>query len=86
MKKTSTITKFIRSGEHIAEVEVQLCQDDRRGYDTLSLADVRKLERVRKALVSGDLQSAMKESKLYRLAPMDRADQNPTRRAGTDAA
>lgn len=87
MSHATKTTKLIRSGEHLAEVEVELRHDERRGYDTLSLADVRKLERVRQALASGDLRSAEKESTLYRLTPVEPVEQSgATRRAGTDAA
>jgi len=42
-----------------------------RDYPTMTLADVRRLERVRKALAAGDLKSVASEAKLFVVEPLD---------------
>jgi len=68
---TRKIIKRFRHGEHLAEVEIELREYEGKEWSPiLSLDDVRKLERVRKALERGDLKAAGKEATLYRLEPL----------------
>ena len=65
------IIKRLREGQYLAEVEVELRQRPGRDYATMTLDDVRRLERVRKALAKGDLQLASKDAKLFIVEPLD---------------
>ncbi len=72
-KVTRTIKRF-REGDYLAEVEVELHEHDGRSGPKLSLPDVRKLERVRKALRTGDLNAVRSEAALFRVEPDLRSD------------
>jgi hypothetical protein len=66
-----TNIKRLREGRYMAEVEVELRQHPGRDYATLSLDDVRRLERVRKALARGDLKAAAADAQLFLVEPLD---------------
>ena len=68
MKRQSI--EFIHEGKYAAEVSVELSDEEGAWSPTLSVEDVRKLERVRKALRDGDLQAATKLAKVYELKPI----------------
>ena len=70
MEIEKTIKRF-REGRYLAEVEVELRQRPDRDYATLTLDDVRRLERVRKALARGDIAAAGKDAKLFVVEPLD---------------
>jgi hypothetical protein len=73
--------KQVRHGDYLADVEVEFREYAGKEWSpTLSLEDVRKLERVRKALQRGDMESAEAEATLYRLVPLHSGDPD------TDAA
>ena len=61
---TSMIKRF-RHGNLMAEVEVQLIPDDSAWGPYLSLEDMRKLERVNKALKAGDIETASRDAKVF---------------------
>ena len=65
-----TRTKFIREGRFIAEVDVELIEDEHEWSPYLSVADVRKLDTVSLALRSGDLAAAAKLARVYELTPV----------------
>ena len=73
MTSTPTIKRF-REGEYLAEVEVSLHEREGWTGPTLSLQDVRKLERVRKALAAGDLDTVRAEARLFHVRPDERTD------------
>lgn len=65
-------TKRIRHDDYLAEVDVELREYPGKEWSpTLSLEDVRKLERVRKALERGDLKAACTEARVYRIEPIE---------------
>ena len=53
--KTRSTTKLVREGDLVAEVEVHLVEDDAGWAPYLSLDDAYKLDDVREALKSGDI-------------------------------
>ncbi len=59
------ITKRLRHGNLLAEVQVSLIPDDKSWGPYLSLDDVRKLDRVSKALKAGDTQAASRDAKVF---------------------
>ncbi len=63
-------TKLIHEGEYAAEVDVELIisGDDWSPY--LSLSDAHRLDEVRQALRTQDLQAASKLARVYRLMPV----------------
>jgi hypothetical protein len=68
-------TKLVREGEYVAEVDVQLI-DDEPGPSWgpyLSLTDALKLDDVRSALRQGKLEVAAKQARVYRLQPVNAA-------------
>ena len=68
MAKTST--KLVREGPYVAEIEVHLTGSDQPWGPYLSLADAKKLDDVRLALQQGDIPSATKLARVYRLTPV----------------
>lgn len=70
MSETPKHTKLVREGGYVAEVDVDLIQTDQPWSPYLSLADARKLDEVRIALRQGDVTSAAKLARVYRLTPV----------------
>jgi hypothetical protein len=70
---TAKHTKLVRQGEYVAEVDVDLIQTDQPWSPYLSLADANKLDEVRAALKRGDVASATKLARVYRLTPVTAA-------------
>jgi hypothetical protein len=66
----SRIVKFVREGKYIAEVEVELLEDETAWSPYLTLDDVEKLDAVRLALRAGDVQAATRQAKVYELTPV----------------
>jgi hypothetical protein len=77
-------------GRFIAEVEVELLDDGTGWAPYLSVADARKLDKVRIALRRYDLKAAAKFAKVYELTPVPTRRNNPhaplLRLAALDAA
>jgi hypothetical protein len=63
-------TKLIHEGEYAAEVEVELIETEEGWSPYLSLADVQKLDAVRKALRRGDLKQASQLARVFQLTPV----------------
>jgi hypothetical protein len=64
-------TKLVREGDFAAEVDVALIDADGGWAPYLSLDDAYRLDDVREALRSGDLQRASRlASRIYRLMPV----------------
>ena len=63
-------TKFVHEGEYVAEVEVQLIESTEGWAPYLSLEDAQKLDKVREALRRGDLTTASKLARVFRLTPV----------------
>ena len=60
---------IVLEGEFVAEVEVDLLETDEGWSPYLSLEDAYKLDDVRESLRRGDLQSAAKLGRIFRLKP-----------------
>ena len=63
-------SKYLHEGQYVAEVEVELVEDDTGWSPYLSVADAYKLDDVRDALRRGDLASAAKYGRIYELRPV----------------
>ena len=64
-------TKLVHEGDFVAEVNVKLIEAEDEWAPYLSLEDASKLDDVRAALRSGDMKTARKLSKVFRLMPVD---------------
>jgi hypothetical protein len=63
-------SKYVHEGQYVAEVEVELVEDDTGWSPYLSVADAYRLDDVREALRQGDLASAAKYGQIYELRPV----------------
>jgi len=63
-------SKYVHEGQYVAEVEVELVEDNTGWSPYLSVADAYKLDDVRDALRQGDLASAAKYGRIYELRPV----------------
>ena len=68
--KTVKTTKIIHEAGYAAEVAIDLIEDDHPWAPYLSLQDVRKLERVREALKTGDLKAASALARIFQMVPV----------------
>jgi hypothetical protein len=69
--KAGSTTKLVREGDLVADVEVYLVDGDVGWAPYLSLDDASKLDDVREALKSGDVdRAAALASRVYRLTPV----------------
>jgi hypothetical protein len=62
--------EFIHEGKYVAEVPVELIEDDTAWSPYLSPDDVRKLDTVRLALRRGDIAEAAKYGSVFELTPV----------------
>ncbi len=69
MKQRKKI-KYVHEGHYVAEVEVELLDDDTGWSPYLSLEDACKLDNVREAIHQGDLASAAQYGRIYELRPV----------------
>ena len=63
-------TKYVHEGQYLAEVEVDLVEDETEWSPYLSIEDAYKLDDVRDALRQGDLESAARYGRIYELRPV----------------
>ena len=63
-------TKYVHEGQFVAEVEVEVIEDDSSWSPYLSVTDATRLDRVREALRSGDFKTAASIGRVYRLEPV----------------
>jgi hypothetical protein len=68
--RTKPYKKLVHEGEFAAEVAVELIETDDGWSPYLSVEDARKLDEVRDALRRGDVESAAKHARVYRLTPI----------------
>lgn len=73
METTRRHRKFVHENGYAAEVDVELIVNDDAWSPYLSLADVQKLDAVRRALMDGDVAAASKLAKVYQLTPVSAA-------------
>lgn len=63
-------TKLVHEGKYVAEVDVERVYTDEGWSPYLSLDDAYKLDDVREALRSGDLETATRLGKVFTLTPV----------------
>jgi hypothetical protein len=63
-------TKLVHEGEFVAEVDVALIITEDEWSPYLSLQDAYKLDDVRHALRQGDVETASRLSRVFRLVPV----------------
>ncbi|MDY6822345.1 MAG: hypothetical protein SWH68_00885 [Thermodesulfobacteriota bacterium] len=59
--------KCVHEGQYVAEVEIELVEDDTGWSPYISVDEAFKLDDVREALRNGDLKSAAKYGRIYEL-------------------
>jgi hypothetical protein len=64
------VTKLIHEGEYAAEVSINLITTDDEWSPYLSLEDAYKLDDVRQALRLGDLETATRLARVFKLTPI----------------
>ncbi|MGO9485399.1 MAG: hypothetical protein ACLPX9_12560 [Rhodomicrobium sp.] len=69
MNKSRTV-ELIREGKYLAEVEVELLEDETAWSPYLTLEGVEKLDAVRLALRAGDVKAATQQAKVYEMVPV----------------
>jgi len=62
--------KLIQEGRYVAEVDVELLDDDTGWSPYLSVEDATRLDDVRDALRRGDLQSASAIARVFEMRPV----------------
>ena len=62
--------KLVHEGKYVAEVDVELVETDEDWSPYLSLEDAYKLDAVREALHRGDVESAARLSRVFKLTPV----------------
>ena len=68
--KERTRSKYVHEGQYVAEVEVEIVEDDTGWSPYLSIEDAYRLDDVREALRRGDIESAGKHGRIYELRPV----------------
>ena len=63
-------TKIVHEGTYIAEVDVEILEDETGWSPYLALNDAYKLDDVREALRRGDIAAASRSSRVYTLTPV----------------
>ena len=63
-------TKYIHEGQFVAEVEVEVIEDESSWSPYLSVADATRLDQVREALRRGDFKTAASIGRVYKLEPV----------------
>jgi len=69
--KTKAKTKLVHEGDFVAEVPVELIETEDGWSPYLSVEDAKKLDEVREALRRGDLKSAARLGRVFRLTPVN---------------
>lgn len=62
--------KYVHEGKYVAEVNVELLEDDTGWSPYLTVEDACRLDDVRNALRLGDVSRAAKFARVYRLEPV----------------
>ena len=63
-------SKFVHEGQYVAEVDVELIEDESGWSPYLSVQDAYRLDDVREALRAGDLAAAARYGRIYELRPV----------------
>ena len=70
MMKRKPHTKLVRTGNYVAEVDIELIVSGEGWAPYLSVEDAKKLDEVKLALRKGDLQAASRLSRVFTLTPV----------------
>lgn len=62
--------KYVHEGKYVAEVDVELLEDETEWSPYLSVEDAYKLDDVRDALRRGDIPAAAKLARVFALHPV----------------
>jgi hypothetical protein len=63
-------SKYVHEGQYVAEVDVELLEDETGWSPYLSVEDAYKLDDVRDAFRRGDIEAAAKYGRIYELRPV----------------
>jgi hypothetical protein len=63
-------TKYVHEGRYVAEVEVELIEDNTGWSPYLGLEDAYILDKIRDALRQGDIEAAAQYGRVYELRPV----------------
>ena len=63
-------TKYVHEGKYVAEVKVELLEDDTGWSPYLTVEDASRLDDVRDALRRGDISTASSLARVFRLEPV----------------
>lgn len=63
-------SKYVHEGQYVAEVDVEVLEDETGWSPYLSVEDAYKLDDVRDALRRGDIEAAAKYGRIYELRPV----------------
>lgn len=69
MEKSYSV-KYVHEGIYVAEVDVELLDDETEWSPYLPVADARKLDDVRDALRRGDITGATRLARVFTLQPV----------------
>jgi len=65
-----TKVKYVHEGKYVAEVDVELLEDESGWSPYLSVEDACKLDNVRAALHNGDISAAARLARVFELQPV----------------
>ena len=68
--RTKHSIELVQEGRFLAEVPVELLEDETEWSPYLLPADIEKLDAVRLALRTGDIEGASRQAKVYELTPV----------------
>ena len=68
--KTRNRIKYVHEGKHVAEVDVNILEDETEWSPYLSVDDACRLDEVRGALRRGDIKAAANLARIYKLEPV----------------
>ena len=63
-------TKYVHEGKYVAEVDVDLLEDETEWSPYLSVEDACRLDEVRGALRRGDITAATNLARIFKLEPV----------------
>lgn len=68
--RTRRKTKYVHEGRYVAEVDVELLEDDTGWSPYLTVQDACRLDDVRDALRRGDISTASRLARVFKLKPV----------------
>ena len=63
-------TKYVHEGKYVAEVDIELLEDETEWSPYLSIDDAHRLDEVRSALRRGDITTAANLARIFKLEPV----------------